>query len=103
GYLTAYDAEKPDLAHPIEMWPRLLDREPHRDAVQLFQNLHANGHDKRPHQTSRNIRKLLDSRDRFGRPLPPSFARAMVSAHKHETLDDWLDDLPNRATDAERA
>ena len=29
GYLTAYDAEKPDPAEAIELWPRLLRRQPH--------------------------------------------------------------------------
>jgi hypothetical protein len=101
GYLTAYDAAEPDLAHPVELWPRLLRREPHHDAVHLFKHLHAHGHDQRPHQTSRNVRKLLDEAERFGRLLP-SFARRMVSAPKNHTLDQWLDTLPGHATEAER-
>jgi hypothetical protein len=102
GYLTAYDADRPDLARPVELWPRVLDREPHREAVDLFQHLHAHGHDQRPHQTSRNVHKLLDSREHFGKPLSPLFARRMVSAPKHQTLKEWLDALPQHATDPHR-
>ncbi len=40
GYLTAYRFEKPDLEHPIELWPRLLDREPQRIAFEGFERDH---------------------------------------------------------------
>src|SRR5579864_3666225 len=35
GYLTAYRAAHPDLAHPVELWPRLLARPAHRAALAL--------------------------------------------------------------------
>jgi hypothetical protein len=99
GYLTAYDADGPDLSDPIELWPRLLQRDGHAEAVALFDR----AHDERPHQTARNVRKLLDARDLLARPLPPAFARRLISAPKHQSLDDWLDALPERSSDPDRA
>src|SRR5262249_44558832 len=29
GYLTAYPADRPKLERPVELWPRLLQREPY--------------------------------------------------------------------------
>ncbi|HEX5270215.1 MAG TPA: hypothetical protein VFW33_07010, partial [Gemmataceae bacterium] len=86
GYLTAYDAEKPDLAEPVELWPRLLRREGHADAVELFDHSHA----ARPHQTAMNVRKLLDTRGMMGGPVPQTFARRLISIPKKESLTDWL-------------
>ncbi len=47
GYLTAYAADRPDLAHPVELWPRLLDRPGHRAAAvaldRAVRALHAAG------------------------------------------------------------
>jgi hypothetical protein len=103
GYITAYNAEQPDLGNPITLSPRLLARKPHSEAVHLFRHLHTQGHDLRPHQTARNVRKVLDAREHFGRPLPPMFARRMISAPKAMDLDEWLNQLPSRATDADRA
>src|SRR5262249_27503986 len=34
GVLTAYRADHPDLAHPVELWPRLLERPAHRAAIE---------------------------------------------------------------------
>ena len=59
GYLTAYDAQKPRPDRPIELWPRQLAREPHVMAVRNFRF----DHDVHYHQTSNNIRKLLDVAD----------------------------------------
>jgi len=97
GYVTAYRADKPDLAQPVELWPRLQEREAHVAALDLF------AHDPAPHWTTRNVRKLLEAAQLFGeRPLPASFARELVHCPKHEALDDWLDTLPGHARDAER-
>ena len=68
GYLTAYPADAPNLAKPIELWPRLLHREGHTDAIELFSRTH----DEFPNQTARNVRKLLDARAALGRPLSPA-------------------------------
>jgi hypothetical protein len=99
GYLTAYDVDRPDPSRPIELWPRLMARPAHVEAVGLFQG----ADDPRPHQTSLNVRKLLDARQLLGRPLPRPFARRLLTAPKRQTLDGWLDSLPGRADDPERA
>jgi len=99
GYLTAYRAEAPDLEHPIELWPRFLDRPPHRAAIDLF------GHERRPrrHATTLGVRSLLEFRDLLGEPLPHSFARSLLLAPPRQSLQDWLAALPARASDAEVA
>jgi hypothetical protein len=94
GYLTAYDAQHPDPALPILLWPRLRHRDVYLSGFDLFQHLH----DLRPYQTSRNIRRLLDARVMLGMPLlPHSFARQIAVLGKDQTLDQWLDTLPDRA------
>jgi hypothetical protein len=95
GYLTAYRAERPDLARPIELWPRLLRREPHVEAIRLFEAHHC----RHPYDTTINIRKLLDSKRLLGKPLPRSLARSLLSIPKHTTLESWLEDLPGQAAD----
>jgi hypothetical protein len=98
GYLAAYRFEKPDLAKPIELWPRLLDRQPHRIAIEGFER----DHDARYHRTTVNIRKILDTHTLMNDgPLEPSFARSLLTLAKHESLDDWLNSIPSRATKPE--
>jgi len=100
GWLTGYDGKNPDLSRPIELWPRLLRREPYVASLHLFE--HAPDH--RPHQTSRNVRRLLDSRFLTGgKPVPQSLARQLLHVPKHETLDAWLDCLPDKARDPDLA
>jgi hypothetical protein len=99
GYLTAYKAARPDPAKPVEMWPRLLQREPHLAALELFDHAH-NFHDFR---TSLNIRKILNTRQLFGdRLLPRSFALRLLTAAKQETLESWLGTVAQRAAEPER-
>ena len=97
GYLTAYHADRPDPAAPAaELWPRFLDRGPHAAAVRLL----ADAADAEPGRTLRNVRNLLDTRDRLGwDQLPAAFARSLISAPKRQTLDAWLAGLPARAAD----
>jgi hypothetical protein len=100
GYLTAYPAGEPDLAHPVELWPRLLRRDCHAANVQLFGSLQ----EDRPHQTLLNVLKLLEAREALGGvPLPRSLARQLVTLPRGGTLDSWLDGLPRRSTDPARA
>jgi hypothetical protein len=98
GYLTAYPADAPDLARPVELWPRLLRRPVHLANLELF--AHPEHH--HPQVTLRNIRRLLDTQAVLGQPLPRSFARRLLTLPKKETLDDWLEALPEHASDAER-
>ncbi|HUY36201.1 MAG TPA: M28 family peptidase [Pirellulales bacterium] len=97
GYLTAYHAQRPKLAQPVELWPRLLHRSPHRTAVEIFDR----DHDHRYHRTSINVRKLLDTWQLFDRrPLEAGFARQLLTLPKEETLDHWLATLPHRTANA---
>jgi hypothetical protein len=94
GYLTAYRFDKPDPAQPIELWPRLLDREPQRLAVEGFHR----DHDARYHRTSVNLRKIFDTHDLLGSgPLEPAFAQSLLTLGPHETLDHWIASIPDRA------
>jgi hypothetical protein len=95
GYLTAYRTDRPDPAAAVELWPRLLRRAPYEASLSQFTRLG----DPFPHQTSRNCRKVLDARAVLGSPLPPSFARALLTLPTHRTLGGWLDELPGEAAD----
>jgi hypothetical protein len=98
GYITAYPADRPDPAHPVELWPRLLRREPHLMGLELL------GHEPAPHWTNQNLRKLLHASELFApQPLPASYARALLIIPKQESLDQWLEALPGHTRDPGRA
>jgi hypothetical protein len=98
GYLTAYDAEKPKLTEVIELWPRLLRRQQHVDAVELFTQPTT----RPPYRDRVNVHKLLDSASLLGTGLYYSFARALLKVGKRQTLDQWLEALTARAIARER-
>ena len=98
GYLTAYDAEKPDPAEAIELQPRLLRRHAHVASAELFMQAKT----RLPYQDRVNVRKLLDSASLLGTRLHCSFARALLTAGKRQTLDQWLEGLPARASAPDR-
>ena len=96
GYLTAYRADDPDLASPVELWPRLLHRPPHAAATELF------AHENKPRRwaTTSNVRALLEWSEMFApEPLPRTLARALLALPRKQTLEDWLATLPDRASD----
>ncbi|HEY8021634.1 MAG TPA: M28 family peptidase [Thermoanaerobaculia bacterium] len=96
GYLTAYDAERPDLSRPLELWPRLLARPPHVTAVEQLRQVEGAGPGYRRDLV--NVRKLLDAAELAGgRPLDPGFARALLTLPREESLADWLAGLAGRA------
>jgi hypothetical protein len=101
GYLTAYPADAPEVQHPITLWPRLLQRPAHLSALRDF----SPPHEHFAHQTALDIVSLLDQSllDRWessGRqPLPRNLARQLLRIPKHESLEQWLESLPSRATD----
>jgi hypothetical protein len=100
GYLTAYRADAPDLADPVELWPRLLDRPAERLAAELF----AHETHPRKHLTALNVRSLLEYHALLGGgPLPRPLARALLECPKKHSLEDWLTSLPERASDPARA
>ncbi len=95
GYLTAYQADAPDLARPLELRPRLLRRELFLDAVREF----GKG-DHYQRQTAHNLLSLLNTGELLGAsPLPQSFARNLALIAKDKSLEAWLDSLPERAHD----
>jgi hypothetical protein len=92
GYLTAYDAENPRLARPVELWPRLRRRPVALAALAG----HEHGRARAAAPALRGLRKLLDAAaKRGGRPLPRSVARGLLAAgHHRQTLESWFDTLP---------
>lgn len=100
GSLTAYEFERPRLDRPIELWPRMLARPLHETTLRIF----TVNHEHRYRQTMFNVRKLLETWEMLGeKPLPACFARLLITAPKHETLEQWLQALPTHATDATEA
>jgi hypothetical protein len=98
GYLTAYREDRPDRARPVELWPRLLRREPYLEALQLF----GRPWDEHPHLTALNVRLLLDAQHMAGRPLPRSLAARLLVAEAGHPVEAWLESLPRRACSSER-
>ena len=98
GYLTAYLTGHPDLAHPVELWPRLLRREPFLWALRNFEHLD----ERYAHQTALNVLRLLDTHRRWGRPtLPRSLARQVLRLAERDALEAWLAALPAKASNHE--
>jgi hypothetical protein len=98
GYLTAYLAGSPDLAHPVELWPRLLQREAYLAALQAYES----ASERWAHETALNATILLDHARMWGAPLPRSFAQQLMRLSVHAALDGWLSQLPERASDPAR-
>ena len=99
GYLTAYRADKPDLAHPVELWPRLLHREEYLETLDLFQH----NTDHRYRQTALNVRLLLDAWHLRGeKSMPRSLARQLLLPEAEHSLETWLGTLPGRSIDPPR-
>jgi hypothetical protein len=99
GYLTAYPVEQPDLMRPVELWPRLLHREPYLETLDLFQH----AHDHHYRQTALNVRLLLDAWHLRGqRPLPRSLAQQLLLPEAEHSLEAWLGSLPARSVDPVR-
>ena len=91
GYLTAYDAEKPRLDRPVELWPRLHNRPLAREALQLYQT--GNGRTTTP--IVRGVRKLLNARSRRGSDrLPRTLTRQLLGLRHGHTIESWLEALP---------
>jgi hypothetical protein len=92
GYLTAYDADKPDLSKPVELWPELLRRPEFIATVRGYKK--AYGH--RDHQIALNAFKLITVWDYLGKkPLPRDFARSIAVIQKDKTMEQWLDEVAN--------
>jgi hypothetical protein len=91
GYLTAYDATKPRLDRPIELWPRLQQR-PILLAALAGEDC---SHKRQVPPQVRNVRKLTDAYALFGgKPLPASFAWRIMGLDREGAGDRWLEALP---------
>lgn len=98
GYLTAYSCDKPDLANPVELSPRLRRREPYLWALRNFEHVE----EYYRHQTALNTVRLLDTWRRWGqKPLPRSLARQVLRLPERQTLEEWLASLPGKANNTE--
>ncbi len=97
GYLTAYDARHPDLDRPVELWPRLYERDTHLTVIELFK-------DKTyQHKTITRVLNLLAAQELLGQEkLPRSFAQQILMLPENKTLDEWLESLPEFASHNER-
>lgn len=91
GYFTAYDADRFNLQKPVELWPRIQNRALPVAALSLYTT--GNGHITIP--IIRNVRKLFDAFQTAGKRLSRSLARQLLTLHRGESLDAWLDSLPN--------
>lgn len=93
GYLTAYDADKPELDRPIELWPRMQRR------PVLLAALAGEDYTRKrqvPPQV-RNVRKLAHAYALFGaRPLPINFARRIMGLDREGAGERWLAQLPEQ-------
>lgn len=91
GYLTAYDADKPSLERPVELWPRPQSR------PVLVAALAGEDYTRKrevPPQV-RNIRKLTHAYALFGeKPLPFHFARSIMGMDRAGAGERWLAALP---------
>jgi hypothetical protein len=96
GYMTAYRAGAADVHHPLELWPRILQRELPTLVLDVL-----NGRTSHClHQESRNVRHLHDAwRLRGEVPMEPSLARRIIKIPRDKTLETWLDELPAHASD----
>ncbi len=98
GYFTAYDAASPQLAKPVELWPRIQRRPMLLRALSL--HTASNGHTTLP--IVRNVRKLFDGfQKNQGRRLPRTLARQLLTLHHGETFESWLAALPDETLAAE--
>ena len=94
GYLTAYRGDKPELEKPVELFPEFKNREDYLSASLHFKD----AQDHCRYQTAINCLKLFHSWNLFGKkPMPRRFARRILRLSKTDTIDKWLDSLPERA------
>ena len=101
GYFAAYECERPDRSTPIELHPRLLNRQTYLDALHRIDATH----DHYQSQTTLNVLNVLDTAQRWQTgQLPRAFARQMMRmARDKESFSDWLDVVGSRCTTADVA
>jgi hypothetical protein len=90
GYFTAYDAECPDIDHPLEFWPSIYKRSIPQTVIKLFKDkVHE-------HKTITRTLNLVTARELLGKEkLPYSFARQILMLPENKTIEDWLESFRN--------
>jgi Peptidase family M28 len=83
GYVTA---EREEGASRTVLTPKLLDRPLHRGAATLFPRDPGHARNTQSH----NVHKVIDFAEMLGGKLEAPFARALIQAPKHATLDEAL-------------
>jgi hypothetical protein len=95
GYIAGYHTNDRDMSSPVELWPRMQQRELYLSALHDF-NTH---NDHYSHQTSLNIISLLESWElRNRRSLPEQFAHKLLNISKHKSFEQWLEELDIHST-----
>ena len=90
GYLTAYDAGKPCLDNPVELWPRLRCR----PELQFLAQLRGRGGGDHSVDVARKVVRLMRAHDLWGGLVPRSFAASLVVRGHQHTFESWLSTLP---------
>jgi hypothetical protein len=85
GYVTAEPGQG-DQGTAIRLEPQILARTGHREAATLFPR----DPGRARNTTTHNVRKVLEMSELLGGPLPPSFARQLLSVPRHLRYEDWL-------------
>jgi hypothetical protein len=88
GYITAYDAEEPDLDSPLELWPELARRPEFMISMHGYKRRY--GHPE--HQLALNAHKLMEVSDFLGNAvLSSDFARSILNIPRDQTLEQWME------------
>ena len=96
GYVTAYPAHNPRGNNPVELWPRLIMREPQLAALQLFEH----APESLGHRLSLEALRLLHAGDLLGhQAIPHSFASSLLSRPSPRSIDSWVSSIEIHAND----
>ena len=98
GYAQAEAPAATPERPPIALVPRLLCRPGYVEAAEMVSTEPGRAR----FVTTHNVQKLLAFRELLGDALTPSFARALLHAAKHESLDAWLDAVAKLGGDDNR-
>jgi hypothetical protein len=100
GYITGYQSDNNDISEPVELWPRIQNRDIYIKALHGFDPKH----DHFAHQAAFNIINLFDHWEMTGKkPISRELAFHLIKNNKHTSVEHWLEELPGRAFDKKTA
>jgi hypothetical protein len=100
GTMSGYHLNDRNFSSPVELWPRILNRQQYISAIHDF----TTRNDHYAHQTAFNIISLFEAWNmQVRKPLTRSYAYSLLNVSKHKTLEMWIDELSIHATDPEKA